>query len=167
MEALQFPIRKGGIFRSGQEIESLRGGVPGSALAAPHEHRRCVEPCSTHIAGPREGSPHKQTRRLTPPERKMTLSGRKLAKGRLRRAANPLIPVEAYRVRFRFMVPMKIRFLYNVEEQKKQDNLRCQEGLYDLARRAWQLILGVARIVFSSIGRRFAGSWQKIGRVVC
>jgi len=62
---------------------------------------------------------------------------------------------------------MKIRFLYDVEEQKKQDNLRCLEGLYDLARRAWLLVLGVARIVFSSIGRRFAGSRPKIGRVVC
>ena len=25
---LQFPIRKGGIFRPGKEIEGLRGGVP-------------------------------------------------------------------------------------------------------------------------------------------
>jgi len=31
---LQFPIRKGGIFRSGKEIEVLRGGVHGYAAQA-------------------------------------------------------------------------------------------------------------------------------------
>ena len=61
--------------RKVQEIKGLRGGDLGSALAATHKRRRIVEPCSTHIAGPREGSPHKKTRRLTPPGRKMTLSG--------------------------------------------------------------------------------------------
>ena len=31
MRRLQFPIREGGIFRSGKEINGLRGGVPGYA----------------------------------------------------------------------------------------------------------------------------------------
>ena len=32
MKHLQFPIRKGGIFRPGKEIEGLRGGVHGYRL---------------------------------------------------------------------------------------------------------------------------------------
>jgi hypothetical protein len=46
-----FPIWKAGIFCPGKEIKELRGGVR---------------------------PPHKQDRRLTPPGRKSTLSGRKL-----------------------------------------------------------------------------------------
>ncbi|MGD0399551.1 MAG: hypothetical protein ABSC04_11605 [Syntrophobacteraceae bacterium] len=34
MERQQFSIRKGGIFRTGKEIEGLRGGVPGYAAQA-------------------------------------------------------------------------------------------------------------------------------------
>ncbi len=34
MEHQQFPIRKGGIFRTGKEIEGLRGGVLGYAAQA-------------------------------------------------------------------------------------------------------------------------------------
>ncbi len=45
MRHSQFPIRKGGIFRTGKEIEGLRGGVPMYRLA----ERR--DPACTTAAG--------------------------------------------------------------------------------------------------------------------
>ncbi len=67
MRRKQFPVWKEGIFRSGKEIEGLRGGVPMYRLA----ERR--ESCRTTAAG--SGDLGWRSHR---PGRKRTLSGRKL-----------------------------------------------------------------------------------------
>ncbi len=91
MRHLQFPSRKGGIFRPGAyslvprhfRIAQRRTErcayslVPRLFRIAQRRTERCKE-----IEGLRRGvhlcTPHKEARRLTPPGRKRALSGRKL-----------------------------------------------------------------------------------------